>query len=57
MIKKCKDNTNAAINIPIELKNKIKRMAMEQGLYAKVVKLRQKDLKCMATNKNKMKLN
>ena len=28
-------------------------MAMEQGLYAQVVKLRRKDLKCIASNKNK----
>ena len=26
---------------------------MEQGLYAKVVKLLRKDLKCIAANKNK----
>ena len=28
-------------------------MAMEQSLYAQVVKLRHKDLKCVATDKNK----
>ena len=28
-------------------------MAKEQGLYAQLVKLHQKDLKCIAANKNK----
>ena len=32
-------------------------MSMEQGLYAQVVKIRWKDLKYAATDKNKMKLN
>ena len=35
------------------MKNKIKRMATEQGLYAQVIILRRKDLKCVATDKNK----
>ena len=34
-------------------KNNINRMAMEQSLYAQVVKLRRKDLKFVATNQNK----
>ena len=33
-IKKCKDNANEAINIPIEIK-----MDKEQGIYAHVVKI------------------
>ena len=52
-IEKCEDNANEAINIPIEVKNNIKRMAVEQVLYAQVLKLRQKDLKFIAANKNK----
>ena len=47
------DNSNKAHDITCEVKNKIKQMAMEQGLYAQVVNLRQKDLKCFATDKNK----
>ena len=54
-MKQCKDNENEAQFIPLEIKNSIKRMAMEQGLYAKVVKLRQKDLKFILVNKNKNK--
>ena len=52
-IKKCNDNTDEDINIPIEVKNIIKRMSMEQGLYAQVVKLDLKDLKLTEANKNK----
>ena len=51
--KKCKDNANEDINIPIEVKNNIKRMAMEQVLYAQVVMISRKDLKIIAENKNK----
>ena len=36
-----------------DVKNKIKRMAMEQGLYAQVIKLRRKDLKFDAAAKDK----
>ena len=39
------------------MKNNKKPMAMEQSLYAQVVKLRRKYLKFVATYKNKMKLN
>ena len=42
---KCKDNANKAINIPIELKNNLKRKETEQGLYAQFVKLWRKYLK------------
>ena len=28
-------------------------MEMEQGLYAQVIRIRRKDLKCAATDKNK----
>ena len=52
-LKKCRDNANEYIIISIEIKNKINRMAMGQGLYAQVVKLRGKDLKCIVENRNK----
>ena len=52
-IKKCKDNSNEAINIPIQVKNNIKQMDMEKGLYAQFVKISRKDLKLIAENKNK----
>ena len=52
-IKEYMDNSNEAHDIPRELKNSIKRMATEQGLYAQVVKLSRKDLKCFATDKNR----
>ena len=42
-IKECKNNSNVAHDIPREVKNNLKRMAMEQGLYAQVVKLSQKE--------------
>ena len=48
-----KDNANEAHNIPLEVKNNINSMAMGKVLYAQVVKLRQKDLKFIAENKNK----
>ena len=38
-IKKCKDNENEDINIPIEVKNNTKRMETEQGLYAQDAKI------------------
>ena len=47
------ENSNEAHDIPRDLKNNIKRMAMEQGLYAQVIMLRQDDLKFVATDKNK----
>ena len=37
----------------IFVKNNIKLMATEQGLYAQVAKLRRKDLKFIAENRNK----
>ena len=33
-IKHCKNNANESHNIPLEVKNNIKRMLMEQGLYS-----------------------
>ena len=36
-----------------KVKNNIELMAMEQGLYAQVIMLRQKDLKSVATDKIK----
>ena len=47
------DNSNEAHYIPREVKNNIKIMAMEPGVYAQVVKLRRKYLKFVATDKNK----
>ena len=43
--KKCKNNANEAQFLPLEVKNNIKQMAMEQGLYAQVGMLRRKYLK------------
>ena len=40
-MKQCKDIENEAQFMPLEVK-KMKRMAMEQGLYAQVIKLRQR---------------
>ena len=48
LMKQCKDNSNEARFIPLEIKNNIKRMEMEQGLYAQVVMLHRKDLKFVA---------
>ena len=52
-IEKCKDNANEAQFVPLEVKNKIKWMVMEQGLYEQVVKILLNDLKFIAENKNK----
>ena len=39
-IKECKDDSNEDRDIPREIKNKINRMEMEQGLFAQVIMLR-----------------
>ena len=52
-IKECKNNSNKAQFIPREVKNNIKRMVLEQGSYAQVIMIRRKDLKFVATYKNK----
>ena len=39
-IKECKNNSNEAQFIPREVKNNINRMAMEQGLYSQVIRIR-----------------
>ena len=52
-MQQCKDNANGSQFIPLEIKNNIKRMSMEQVLYSQVVKLRQNDLEFIAANKNK----
>ena len=39
-----KKNPNVELDIPREVNNNIKRMVMEQSLYAQVVKLCRKDL-------------
>ena len=36
-MQQCKDNANVAQFIALEMKNNIKRMEMEQGLYAQVI--------------------
>ena len=52
-LKKCKDCATEAQFVPLEVKNCVKRMAKEQVVYAKFVKLRQKDSKFIVSNKNK----
>ena len=52
-MQQCKDNANEAQFIPLDIKNNTKRMSTEQGLYAQVVKLHQKDLKFVAADKKK----
>ena len=52
-IKKCKDNSNEARDIPRKVKNNIKRMATEQGLYSQVIMLFREDLIFFATYKIK----
>ena len=56
-MQQCKDNANDAQFIPQEMKNNIKRMATEQGLYAQVIMLRRKYLKFVATDEKKIMLN
>ena len=56
-MKECKDNSNKARDIPREVKNNIKKMSMEHGLYAQVIMLCWKDLEFVATDRIKMKLN
>ena len=52
-IRECKNNSNDPQFISSGVKNNIKQMAMEQSLYAQVVKLRRKDLQFVAADKNK----
>ena len=52
-MKKWKDNAIDAQFVPLEVKNNTNQMSTEQGLYAQVVKIRQKYLKFIAENKNK----
>ena len=54
-LKHCKNNVNESHNITIDVKNNIKIMATEQGLYAQAVMLCLKDLKI--TKAKQMKLN
>ena len=49
----CKNSSNEAPDIPRDVKNNIKRIAMEQILFAQFVKLRRKDLKFFATDRNR----
>ena len=52
-MQECKDNSNEDKFIPLEMKNNVKQMATEQGLYAQVIMLHRKDLKIVAIDKNK----
>ena len=56
-IRECKNNSNEPQFISNEVKNNIKRMAMEQSLYAQAFKLRSKDLQFVVADFKKMKLN
>ena len=52
-MQKFKDDSNGAQFIPPEMKNNMKRMAMEQGLHAQVVMIHLKYSKFFAADKNK----
>ena len=52
-IEKCRLCPKEPQTISNDVKNNIKRMAMEQILYAQVIKFRRKDLKFDAADKNK----
>ena len=52
-IKECKGNSNEASWYTTWGTNNIKRMTMEQGLYAQLIMLRWKDLEFVATDKTK----
>ena len=52
-IEKCKQCPNVPQTISKDVKNIIKRMAMEKSLYAQVIMFRRKDLKFDAADKNK----
>ena len=52
-IRKCKKYPNEPQTILVDVKNNIKRMAMEQSLYAQVIKFWCKDLLFDAADKNK----
>ena len=52
-IKHCKNNANESHKKPIEVKNNIRQMTMEQVLYAQVVMLFRKDLNITEENRNK----
>ena len=52
-LKHCKNNANVTFNIPIYVKNDLKQMDMEQGLYAQVVVIFRKYLKIIEENENK----
>ena len=54
-ITKCKKIPNVPQNISNDVKNTIKRMEMEQSLYAQVIMFRRKELKFDAADKNKNK--
>ena len=47
------DNANETQCVPLDVKNKIKWMALEQGLYSQVVMLRWNDLGLISGNRNK----
>ena len=55
-ITKCKQCPNEPQTILGVVKNNIKHMAMEQSLYAQVIKFWRKDLKSDAADKNKKRI-
>ena len=55
-ITKGKKYPNEPQNISSDVKNNIKRMEMEQSLYAQVIMLRRKDLKFDAADEIKIKI-
>ena len=52
-MQECKDNSNEDQFISLEMENNINRMTMEIDFFAPVIMLRRKDLKFVATDKNK----
>ena len=55
ILQKCKDNSNEAQFLPLEVKNNINQMAMGKLLYAQVVVLCRNNLKFTEANKNRNK--
>ena len=55
-IKQFKNNANEPFNIPNDVKNNLKRIKMEHGLYTKVVMIHRRGLKTTEENKDKMRI-
>ena len=56
-IRECKMNSNESQFISGDIKNNIKRMEMEQSLYAQVVNFWREDFQFVAADKIKLNLN